>query len=157
VNAPRDPWALLRAARAAAVHHELPPTEAHVLLILATYANSAGEAFPGLDTLARDARRVRSVVAAAVAELGRRGLVERKRRGPSQPALTRLLLPGLTSNGPDVNTSGEPDVNDSRRPVGRTADVRWAGRRTSPENNQRNVPPSPEGGDGETTTAGTNS
>jgi len=89
-----DTWALIRWARERAAELELSPAQAHVLLILASYADHrSGECNPGVRRVAKQARRRERQVQDALAALVGRGLIERRRRGPGATALTRLLAP----------------------------------------------------------------
>jgi hypothetical protein len=123
-----DAYGVLRWARDAASRHALTPAQAHVLLVLATYADhKTAETFVRVEVLMADTRRRRSVVAAAIRHLTGLGLLERERRGPGRAALTRLLM----SDSPDIKTSGPPDITaPDLRPTGHQ-DVRSAGHKTS--------------------------
>lgn len=127
MNAP-DVFTHVRWAREQASQRRLTATQAHVLLLVATYADvDTGELFVSLDTLTVASSRSRGVVAQALRKLIELSLIERQRRGPGRAALTRLLTSDLpdhkTSDSQDVNTSGPPDV--------KPADVRPTGRKTS--------------------------
>jgi Helix-turn-helix domain len=124
------PFQLIRWARAQALERSLRPLEAHLLLVLATYANAEGVAWPSIATLARDAGlkvkvvkrrdragRVRttyenSAVSAALAHLQQLGLIWRTQHGPGRPGNTELLF------NPSVQpeTKGDASPPSSRRP-----------------------------------------
>jgi hypothetical protein len=127
---PVDRWALIRWARAQAVAHELKPLDAHVLLVLATYANSECEAWPSIKTLALDCGlkptppRPRkdgkasawrnNQISVALDRLQEKQLIWSTRRGPGQPAVRELLFnpDALASGQPDGMPSGKADVKD---------------------------------------------
>jgi hypothetical protein len=150
-------------AREAAVALDLEPREAHVLLLLASHANEAGECWPGQRLLAAEAGRSTGVTGLALKELRDRGLIERLRRGPGRTAITRLLItdpsefktayqsatnvsaiktPHLSAISPDDRPVGDQDS----RPLGsKTADPSATER---PGNDHGNVQ-SKEDGDGD--------
>ena len=103
----------LLAALAAVKEHQLPPTEAHVLLVLTTTAITGDTCWPGLDSLARDVARGRSVVAGAVWCLERRGMIKRRRRAKGRTAVTTLLLTSGRSDITTRETSGQSDIKTS--------------------------------------------
>lgn len=88
----------------------LSATGRHVLLLLATYADDAGECYPGVATLAdgigRDPRRVH----AAIKELRDAGLIDRRRRGPGRSALTRLLADLTPASDQDATPASNQDL-----------------------------------------------
>ena len=86
-----DPWALSRWARETAVERELTPIQAHVLIVLASYADAAGGCHPALPTIASAVRRGERETSRALTDLQRHGLIDRRGRGPGRTRLTRLL------------------------------------------------------------------
>lgn len=104
-------------ARDQAAELELSATSAHVLLVLATYADSAGTAFPSVARLcSRCRRQSRSTVLDALRDLTERGLIDTTRG--RRKTIRRLLMSGQ----PDVRPTGPDTV----RPTGR-AEVRPTG------------------------------
>lgn len=106
-------FAWIKGARAQAARPELSPLAAHVLLILATYANRNGAAWPSIATIARDAGRSptekgkHSGVSRALRELESLDLVRTTRKGHGQPALRQLtpLVLGISEvphQGPEL-------------------------------------------------------
>lgn len=95
---PVKPFELIRWAREQARVHSLRPVEAHVLLVLATYANDEATAWPSLRTLAvdcglrpTDAGRCSSV-SAALRRLEDLRLVWTRQGGHGKPARRELLF-----------------------------------------------------------------
>jgi hypothetical protein len=98
---PVRPFELIRWARQQARAHGLRPLEAHVLLLLATYANEDAQAWPSVAALAMDAglavtRRPNrppsnSSVSAALVRLEELQLIWRRQAGRG-PARTELLF-----------------------------------------------------------------
>lgn len=98
---PVKPFELIRWARACARTHRLKAREAHVLLLLATYANDRAEAWPSIATLARDCGlKVKATpegprntaISAALAALEDAGLIWRRQGGNGKPAVSELLF-----------------------------------------------------------------
>lgn len=95
---PVDHFELVRWARHQASAAKLTSREAHVLLLLATYANNDAVAWPSLRTLAlaaglkptRDGRN--SAISAALARLEELALIWTKQGGHGQPARRELLF-----------------------------------------------------------------
>jgi hypothetical protein len=122
---------LARWARLMARKHELAPREAHVLLILATYANPDGVAWPSLQTIARDAGLKPkadgrcSTVSAALARLEELRLVWTTHGGRGATARRELLVDPAELMG---SATTEPnDTLDKRagfRPDGPKGSVR---------------------------------
>lgn len=147
---PVKPFELIRWARAQAREHELTQLEAHVLLLLATYADKEAVAWPSVATLARDSClkvsvRVRdgrreesnSSVSAALVRLEELQLIWRKQGGRGRPAKTELLFNPATWQPTDTqegNGRSSPPVT----------------RRAADANTHR-----PTGGQGETEPTGT--
>jgi hypothetical protein len=125
---PIKPFELIRWARRQAREHKLRPLEAHVLLLLATYANKDGVAWPSIRSLALDAglkvkarRRgdrdsviyENSAVSAALIRLQELGLIWRSQGGRGRPAITELLFnPAL--EGKDM-ASGDGEAKERNR------------------------------------------
>ncbi len=139
----------IRSAREAASVLDLSITAAHVLLVLATYADAEGEAYPGVERLCADCRRSRSVVLAALAELELAGLMEtrRRRRGPAVRRLKVSDLSDLNRRGegsrtPDLKSAKRSDEPDASGPASRTQEVRRAGprRNKSQKKSQKEEP-----------------
>jgi hypothetical protein len=114
----RDPWEFQRWALTAAIEHELEPAEAHVLIVVAVHVDPSGETYVSLATLAAAVRRGERQTTDALASLKRRGLIERRGRGPGRTPVTRLLAAGLTS--------GQPRPSDSRETATQRPDSRPA-------------------------------
>jgi hypothetical protein len=110
---PVQPFALLRWARQQARDKDLKPLEAHVLLLLATYANEQAIAWPSIATLARDAalrvtvrhrrggrvEESNSSISAALVRLEELQLIWRRQAGRGRPATCELLCPGGEPSG----------------------------------------------------------
>jgi hypothetical protein len=149
-----DPWALQRAALVAAREHGLEPISRLALLILVRYADRSGECYPGLDTLAADAGCSERHIARALSALSRARLIERQRRGPGRPGLTRLTLPDLTpASGnelPPVADQRTPDLTPASPETGRRRPARpdtgVSSLENRPENRPEELPPVPQGG-----------
>lgn len=112
---PVRPFELIRWARDQAVVHSLKPVEAHVLLVLATYANEEAKAWPSIRTIAGncglratgDGRC--SSVSAALQRLQDHKLVWTTQGGHGRPATRELLFnpqPSAVTDG----TWAEPFV-----------------------------------------------
>ena len=81
---------------------QLSRTALQVLVLLATYGNEEGKAWPAVSRIAREAglavKKVRgrecesNAVSAAITELTERGLIWRKGRGPGHSAVIELLF-----------------------------------------------------------------
>ncbi len=91
MRGPQDPWHFQRWAIDVAVQERLDATEAHVLTVLAIYADADGETFVSLAKLADAIRRRERQTTEALASLKRRGLIERRGRGPGRTPVTRLV------------------------------------------------------------------
>jgi hypothetical protein len=103
----------------------LKPLQAHVLLILATYANDQGEAWPSIAQVARDAGRRptkqgrHSAVSQALQDLGTwpTKVVWSTERGRGKTAMRELLLdPAQVSRYGDISAADpgpEPDRPDA--------------------------------------------
>lgn len=95
---PVRPFELIRWARDQARAHNLRPVEAHVLLVLATYANEEATAWPSLRTIATDcglrptAQGRCSSVSAAIRRLEDLRLVWTRQGGHGKPARRELLF-----------------------------------------------------------------
>jgi len=114
----RDPWTLMRWAREQAAEHSLSATQAHVLLVLASYADvRSGECHAKRITIARDVVRGERETSRALTDLARLGLIERHGRGPGRPTVTRLLACGLPRIQ-DVRPTAhqDPDVRPTAHP-----------------------------------------
>lgn len=125
------PFDLLRWAREAAVDHELKLLEAHVLLLLATYANGDCVAWPSIKTLAeRSGLKVRraqskrrdgspggyyyvnSSVSAALRRLEELALVWSTQGGHGRPTKRELLYnPALPSGQTEGNGAATPPAD----------------------------------------------
>lgn len=116
------PFELIRWARAAASRHSLKPLEAHVLLVLATYANADGIAWPSVKTLALDcglrptSTGRNSSVSAAISRLEELQLVWTKQAGHGQPAKRELLFnpaaePSGRQDGRNSSATPQPSVS----------------------------------------------
>ena len=108
----RDPWTLMRWARDQAAEHSLSATQAHVLLVLASYADiESGECHAKRITIARDVVRGERETSRALTDLARLELIERHGRGPGRPTVTRLLMcdpPRATDERPTAHQ--DPDA-----------------------------------------------
>jgi DNA-binding MarR family transcriptional regulator len=116
---------LLRWARTMAREHRLRPNEAHVLLLLATYANREAVAWPSLRTLALDAgykptdSGTCSTISSAIARLEDLGLVWTKQAGHGKAARRELLYrppaaePSETEEGTEPSAIQEATVEPS--------------------------------------------
>lgn len=119
------PFELIRWARDRASVEGLSQLEAHVLLLLATYANNEGKAWPSIKRLAldcglrptQDGRN--SAVSVALQRLGDRRLIWTNQAGRGRPAVRELLFnPSVSAEGssgsshPDSRTA-EPVHNHS--------------------------------------------
>lgn len=95
---PVDHFDLVKWARRMAGACSLKPTEAHVLLVLATYANEDAEAWPSLKTLAFACGRAPSAdgtcstISRAIRGLEKRELVWTKQGGKGRSAKRELLF-----------------------------------------------------------------
>lgn len=137
-----EPFALIRWARGQAREHDLRPLEAHVLLLLATYANRDAIAWPRIATLAldvgltvkrrqrRDPRsgRIRSsegnsAISAALARLEELQLIWRKQAGRGRAVRIELLFnPSAQAEG---NTATKPSaVAEGKQPQARPPEIR---------------------------------
>ena len=114
-DGPVKPFELIRWARRQATVHGLRTLEAHVLLLLATYANEDGVAWPSLKTLAldsglrptKDGRN--SAVSAALARLEELRLIWTKQGGHGRPSQRELLF--NPASQPSAHTEGSrPDA-----------------------------------------------
>lgn len=85
-------------------------SDAHVLLVLATYANARGEAWPTRATIAKDCglavkgdgtQGASSSVAESLRRLRDAGLIDSVQRGKGRSAKHRLLADSLQSARPD--------------------------------------------------------
>lgn len=93
-EAKRDPWWLARWARDTAGERDLSALAAHVLLVLASYADiDTGKCRPGRGAIARAVRRDPKTVDKGLKELREKGLIERRGGGPGRTSWT-TLLPG---------------------------------------------------------------
>ena len=94
---PLKPFELIRWARQQARDKDLKPLEAHVLLVLSTYANSDGVAWPSIKTIAEDCGRKptpsgrHSQISAALAALEGHKLLWTRQGGHGKPAQRELL------------------------------------------------------------------
>jgi len=125
----RDPWTLMRWARDQAAEHSLSATQAHVLLVLASYADiESGECHAKRITIARDVVRGERETSRALTDLARLELIERHGRGPGRPTVTRLLMcdpPRATDERPTAHQ--DPDARSTahqRRAAHDPQDVR---------------------------------
>jgi hypothetical protein len=117
-----DPWRLMRWARDQVAERELTPTQGHVLLLLATYADlRTGECNPRLATIAAGVGRGERETTRALTDLKRLELIERRGRGPGRAVATRLLTrdqPRLSDSRPTARETGDDSrvaaTNDSR-------------------------------------------
>lgn len=105
-DGPVRPFDLIRWARRQTSKHHLKPLEGHVLLVLATYANSEAIAWPSIGRIAEDCglkpKRVESksgsvywtnsAVSAALAALEDKQLIWTRQSGSGQPAKRELLF-----------------------------------------------------------------
>lgn len=97
-DGPVDHFELVKWARRMAGACSLKPTEAHVLLVLATYANEKAEAWPTLKTLAFACGRTPapngtcSTISRAISGLEARQLVWTKQGGKGRSARRELLF-----------------------------------------------------------------
>lgn len=96
------PFDLIRWARAQSRVHGLAPREAHVLLLLATYADDTATAWPSIRTLALDCGLSptsdgrNSSVSAAISRLEELRLLWTKQGGHGHPARRELLFDPAT-------------------------------------------------------------
>lgn len=129
----RDPWTLMRWAREQAAEHSLSATQAHVLLVLASYADvGSGECHPKRITIARDVVRGERETSRALTDLARLGLIERHGRGPGRPTVTRILAcgpPRITDVRPTAHQ--DPDVRPTTPKTRGPRPPRRAAHRTS--------------------------
>lgn len=131
---PVKPFELIRWAREQARVHDLRPVEAHVLLVLATYANEDATAWPSLRTLAVDcglrptAQGRCSSVSAALQRLQDLRLVWTRQGGHGKPAKRELLF------NPQRSATTEPSVHAEDASVPSTR---------NPESTQRSVTTEP--------------
>lgn len=127
---PVKPFELIRWAREQVRVHNLKPREAHVLLVLATYANAKAEAWPSLRTIALDCGlspkkqvatdgRVtysNSAASAAIRQLEDLKLVWTKQAGSGRPAVRELLYnpaqPSATPEGTDHSSANLPSATE---------------------------------------------
>ena len=121
-----DHFELVRWARRQAEEHDLTQLEAHLLLLLATYANSRAIAWPSIRTLAKHVGlKVRErergsgnrAVERALGRLHELGLIWRRQTG-RRPATTKLLFvppeeTGQEASAPSVETRA-PSVDTGR-------------------------------------------
>lgn len=128
------PFDLIRWARQQAVTHNLRTLEAHVLLLLATYANKDAIAWPSIKTLARqsglrvyeDERGARNAaVSKAIARLEELGLLWTKQGGHGHPARRELLYnpaadppsqPFAEDGGSSADTPAQPPASVGAEP-----------------------------------------
>ncbi|MFN8164502.1 MAG: helix-turn-helix domain-containing protein [Solirubrobacterales bacterium] len=88
----RNPWYWSRWAIEQTETVCLKPTAAHVLLVLACYADlGTGRCEPGLMTVAGNVCRGKRETSRALNELAQQGLIKRRGRGPGRTAETQLL------------------------------------------------------------------
>lgn len=116
---PVDHFELVKWARRMAGACSLKPTEAHVLLVLATYANANAEAWPSLKTLAYACGRTPSAdgtcstISRALSELESRELLWTKQGGKGRTAKRELLFdpafPMRPAPGWEVDQTPLPD------------------------------------------------
>jgi len=103
------PFDLIRWARQQVAGHDLRPLEGHVLLVLATYANADGIAWPSIRTLARDCGLTptqagsHSSVSRALARLEELGLVWTTQGGKGHPAKRELLFNPAAKPSPQAD------------------------------------------------------
>lgn len=116
---PVRPFELIRWARGAAARYELPALEAHLLLVLATYANGDCECWPGVRQLAADCRlRVVeprgtcSTLSKALTGLQTRQLVWTRQGGRGRPAVRELLFDPDRDQQPADLLSAHAESND---------------------------------------------
>jgi len=133
-DGPVKPFELIRWARQQARQHDLKLLDAHVLLVLATYANADCIAWPSLRTLALDSGLQptpdgrNSAVSAAIARLEDLRLVWSKQAGHGHPAKRELLFkpealpaqPSAVPEGSTVEASGPAFRPDGQQPSGLT-------------------------------------
>ena len=122
------PFELIRWARQQAAAHELRTLEAHVLLLLATYANKEGVAWPSIKTLAidsglrptKDGRN--SAVSAALQRLEDERLIWTKQGGHGHSARRELLFrPASQPSAQPEGTAPAAAAQPSAQPEGTTA------------------------------------
>lgn len=105
-DGPVDHFELVKWARRMAGACSLRPTEAHVLLVLATYANEKAEAWPSLKTLAFACGRkpsadgTCSTISRALSELESRELLWTTQGGKGRTARRELLFDPATPMRP---------------------------------------------------------
>ncbi len=113
------PLQAIRWARNQVTERGLKPLEAHVLLLLATYVNEDGEAWPSIRTLALQAgvkptkAGTSSAVSKAIRGLEEAGLIWSRQGGSGRPAIRELLF------DPSAEKDGSRDVSN---PSARMAD-----------------------------------
>ena len=107
------PFDLIRWARAQSREHGLAPREAHVLLLLATYADETATAWPSIRRLALDCGLSptsdgrNSSVSAAISRLEELRLLWTKQGGHGHPARRELLFdPATWRQQPHGDTGG---------------------------------------------------
>jgi hypothetical protein len=145
----------MRWARAQTAEHGLTPTEAHVLLVAATYADLAtAECRASVDTIAADVGRGKSAAERALRKLASEGLIVRRRRGPGKPAITRLNLPTDPSPATDLDAPPatdqapvDPSPVTDQDPSSATAKTRHPRRTNNQKDNQNNRERSPKPAD----------
>lgn len=126
----------------------LKPLEAHLMLVLATYADKEAVAFPSIKTLAidcglrptEDGRN--SAVSAALKRLEEMGLVWTKQGGHGRSARRELLFkPSGTPEGSDVDADAQPSALPDVQPSG-TEDPNYQGngQEERPEENGQEKP-----------------
>lgn len=95
---PVDHFKLMRWARRMASACALKPIEAHILIVLASYANEKGEAWPQIKTLTRDCGRTptptgsNSAISTALGSLQKKELIWTRGGGKGRPATRELLF-----------------------------------------------------------------
>lgn len=100
-------WTWERALRERSAQEGMKPTEQHLALMLATYADPAGAGiYPSIATLCHATGRGKSVVNEALRRLRESGWIEQVQRGNSIKGLASqyiLTIPRQTSGQPDTN------------------------------------------------------
>ncbi len=106
MNAPST-FDVVRWARDATKAHDLAPAEAHILLLLASYADPHGRCFPGRELLREQAgyAAVKSVDR-ALAELTRKGVLLETKRRRDGTAVRSLAVPWTI---PDLSPVSTPE------------------------------------------------
>jgi hypothetical protein len=115
------PFAWINGALACAHRPDVDPTMAHVLLVLAKYADGDGVAYPSIARIACDTGRKpkasnggNGAVSSALRRLEQLGLITTIRRGNGQSAVRRLLPAVLGLSPSDVPPGGREVPETSR-------------------------------------------